>query len=165
MKLKQLAIAGTAALSLGALTTAAHAGGDKQAQRGVDQSQAQFGSQQGQMQAQAGHSSDVVKQVQQKLSAEGHNVGPADGILGPQTKEGIKAFQQSKGLQATGQLDQRTLAALGIEGGSAMGGTAGIGGTGATGGTGAMSGAEQRPGNAQGRTGDQSPSSSSNPRY
>lgn len=44
--------------------------------------------------------------------------------MGPQTKQGLKAFQQSKGIEVTGQLDQRTLAELGLES-TAVGATPG----------------------------------------
>ena len=57
--------------------------------------------------------------MEQKLSEAGHQV-QADGIMGPQTQAALKEFQEQKGLQASGQLDQQTLAALGVsEGGSA----------------------------------------------
>jgi peptidoglycan hydrolase-like protein with peptidoglycan-binding domain len=36
--------------------------------------------------------------------------------LGPKTQAAVKSFQQSKGLPASGQLDQRTLTALGVSG-------------------------------------------------
>ena len=58
-----------------------------------------------------------MKQAQQKLSAAGHDAGPADGIMGPKTQAALKEYQQSKNLQASGQLDQKTLAALGVSGG------------------------------------------------
>lgn len=70
-------------------------------------------------------SPEVVKQVQQKLSAEGQKV-TADGKMGPQTQAALKEYQQKNGLQASGQIDQETLAKLGIESGSsATGGTSG----------------------------------------
>jgi peptidoglycan hydrolase-like protein with peptidoglycan-binding domain len=55
-----------------------------------------------------------VKQAQEKLSAAGHDAGAADGKMGPKTQAALKEFQQSKGLQASGQLDQKTVAALGV---------------------------------------------------
>lgn len=87
--------------------------------RGASQqgSQQQSSSQQEGSQRQA-HSPDVVKQVQEKLSAEGHKV-TTDGKMGPQTQAALKEYQQQNGLQATGQIDQETLAKLGIESGSA----------------------------------------------
>src|SRR5262245_60272276 len=60
----------------------------------------------------AGEDHDTIKQAQEKLSAMGHDAGPADGIAGPKTQAAVKEFQQSKGLQASGQLDSQTLAAL-----------------------------------------------------
>ena len=48
----------------------------------------------------------------------------ADGIMGPQTQKALKDFQQQKGLDANGQLDQKTLSALGVSG-SAAGGASG----------------------------------------
>lgn len=69
--------------------------------------------------------SDVVKQAQQKLSDSGKDVGKVDGQMGPKTQAALKEFQQEKGLQASGQLDQETLAALDLDQGSsaASGGT------------------------------------------
>jgi peptidoglycan hydrolase-like protein with peptidoglycan-binding domain len=113
MKLTHLVVAGTAVLSLGAIATGAQARGD-QAQRGAQQGQAQ-----------AGHSAEVIKRVQEKLAAAGHDVGPADGIIGARTRQGLQAFQQAKGIEATGQLDQRTLAALGVDAAAATGATPG----------------------------------------
>ena len=38
--------------------------------------------------------------------------GKIDGVLGPQTKQALKEFQEKNGLQQTGSLDRRTLTAL-----------------------------------------------------
>ena len=57
---------------------------------------------------------DQVKQVQEALNQKGFKSGQADGKMGPETKDALQAFQQKQGLQATGQPDQQTLAALGI---------------------------------------------------
>jgi peptidoglycan hydrolase-like protein with peptidoglycan-binding domain len=56
-----------------------------------------------------------IKQVQQALDQKGFKAGPADGKLGPETEQAIKQFQQKQGLQQTGQLDEQTLSALGIQ--------------------------------------------------
>ena len=88
------------------------------AQSSQDQSsQSSQGSPSSQSEQQA-QSPEVVKQVQQKLSAEGHQLS-ADGQMGPKTQAALKEYQQKNGLQATGQIDQQTLAKLGIEAGSA----------------------------------------------
>lgn len=63
---------------------------------------------------QQSQSSDTVKQAQQKLSQAGYDVGSADGVMGPKTQDAIKQLQQDKQLNATGELDQETLAALGV---------------------------------------------------
>ncbi|MGH8742103.1 MAG: peptidoglycan-binding domain-containing protein, partial [Burkholderiales bacterium] len=74
-------------------------------------------------QQQASQGQEAVKQAQEKLSAAGHQVQP-DGIMGPKTQAALKEFQQSKGLDASGKLDQQTLAALGVsEGASASTGS------------------------------------------
>jgi peptidoglycan hydrolase-like protein with peptidoglycan-binding domain len=113
MKLTQLAVATAAAFSLSAI-----AAGDQkqqkqepQAQSGQSQSSQTQGSQQA---AASSQSPELVKQAQEKLSAAGHDAGPADGKLGAKTQAALKEFQQSKGLQASGQLDQKTVAALGV---------------------------------------------------
>ena len=49
--------------------------------------------------------------------------GPVDGMLGPKTQAAVKEFQQSKGIQASGKLDQKTLAALGVSESSASAST------------------------------------------
>lgn len=59
----------------------------------------------------------LVRKVQQELKAEGINPGPIDGIWGPKTSQAVQQFQQKRGLQASGQLDARTLSALGVAGG------------------------------------------------
>jgi hypothetical protein len=56
-----------------------------------------------------------VKEAQQALKTNGYDPGPVDGIMGPQTREAIKDFQNAKGLQATGTLDTQTAQSLGLE--------------------------------------------------
>jgi peptidoglycan hydrolase-like protein with peptidoglycan-binding domain len=73
--------------------------------------------------AAAGQSPELIKQVQTKLKEQGHDVGMADGVLGPKTQKGLKDFQTSKGIKATGQLDQQTLSALGVSEAAAGGAT------------------------------------------
>lgn len=57
----------------------------------------------------------TVALVQQTLRAEGYDPGPVNGRLGPQTVEAVKQAQKDRELEATGRLDRRTIAALGIE--------------------------------------------------
>lgn len=116
MRLSHILIAGAAAVSFSAI-----AAGEQKNQQPQAQSQ-----QSGQHSQQ---SQDTVKQVQEKLSAAGHEV-QADGIMGPKTQAALKEFQQKQGLQASGKLDQQTLAALGVsEGASASTGSSAAGGS------------------------------------
>ena len=110
-KLSYLLLASATAVSFSAIA----AGNQKRSQGQSDQAQAQ-GSQssQGSQSAQSSQSPDVVKQAQEKLSSAGMDSGPADGKLGPKTQAAVKEYQQSKGIQASGKLDQKTLAALGV---------------------------------------------------
>lgn len=80
---------------------------------GGQHSSSQGASQEIQAQAQ-GQNQELVKQAQEKLSAAGHDAGAPDGKAGPKTQAALKEFQQSRGLQASGQLDSQTLAALDI---------------------------------------------------
>jgi peptidoglycan hydrolase-like protein with peptidoglycan-binding domain len=56
---------------------------------------------------------DGVRQVQQALQKKGFDPGPIDGILGPQTKEAVRKFQDFFGIKASGEIDNQTLYALG----------------------------------------------------
>jgi Putative peptidoglycan binding domain len=63
-----------------------------------------------------------VKQAQEALKSKGHDPGPIDGKMGPQTRQALKAFQSSNNLKETGTLDADTAKKLGIDkGGSAAG--------------------------------------------
>ena len=55
---------------------------------------------------------DQVANLQQKLNDQGFNAGQVDGFWGPNTSAALKRYQARNGLQQTGQLDQRTTAAL-----------------------------------------------------
>jgi regulator of extracellular matrix RemA (YlzA/DUF370 family) len=57
-----------------------------------------------------------VRQVQQALDKNGFQVGRVDGRWGPKTSNAVKQFQQSKNIQAKGQLDQQTLSDLDLNG-------------------------------------------------
>ena len=58
--------------------------------------------------------STYVRSVQQALADRGYSTGQADGRWGPSTQEALRRFQSSRGMQATGQLDSKTVAALGV---------------------------------------------------
>jgi peptidoglycan hydrolase-like protein with peptidoglycan-binding domain len=71
----------------------------------------------GQQHSSAGASAEAatVRQAQERLMSQGFDPGAVDGRLGPQTEQGLKEFQASRGLEPSGQLDQQTIAALGLE--------------------------------------------------
>lgn len=54
----------------------------------------------------------TVRAVQQRLNELGYNAGPADGLMGRGTRAAIIAFQQDRGLAATGAADQALLLQL-----------------------------------------------------
>jgi Putative peptidoglycan binding domain len=62
-----------------------------------------------------------IKKAQEALKNKGHNPGSMDGVIGPQTRQAIRAFQNANGLKATGRLDTETADKLGIEKAGASG--------------------------------------------
>ena len=60
--------------------------------------------------------SDVVRRAQEALERAGYEIGVSDGQLGPRTVAAIRRFQTDRYLPLTGQLDDATVAALGISG-------------------------------------------------
>ena len=58
---------------------------------------------------------DIV-QVQQILIEKGYYHGRADGKMGRDTREALIAFQRKEGINATGEIDERTTTALGVSG-------------------------------------------------
>lgn len=58
--------------------------------------------------------SGVVQQVQLVLQQQGTYTGSVDGIWGPATQEALHSYQQSHGLNSSGQVDTATLASMKI---------------------------------------------------
>jgi hypothetical protein len=56
----------------------------------------------------------IVANVQSQLRNDGYYDGPIDGILGPQTRYALAAFQADHGLAVTSAVDEPTLATLGL---------------------------------------------------
>lgn len=56
----------------------------------------------------------VVINVQVQLQRDGYYFGSIDGILGPQTRQALAAFQADNGLAITSAIDERTIATLGL---------------------------------------------------
>src|SRR6185503_11418201 len=59
-------------------------------------------------------SDDTIRRAQQALERAGYEIGTPDGQMGQRTVAAIKRFQTDRYLSVTGQLDQTTLAALGV---------------------------------------------------
>ena len=55
-----------------------------------------------------------IKKVQKTLSDKGYYPAPVDGILGHQTREGIRQYQSAENLPVTGRLDAETAGKLGV---------------------------------------------------
>ena len=65
-----------------------------------------------QIAAQSGDRAEVER-VQNALKQMGHDPGPIDGVMGAPTRDALRAYQKKNGLDATGRLDDATLAKLG----------------------------------------------------
>jgi peptidoglycan hydrolase-like protein with peptidoglycan-binding domain len=55
-----------------------------------------------------------VMRLQEALNQKGYDVGQVDGVWGPNTEAALGKFQSEQGLQGQGQLDHKTLSALGL---------------------------------------------------
>lgn len=55
-----------------------------------------------------------IQQAQEKLRALGFEVGDAEDVLDPRTIKALRAFQRTRRLTVTGELDTATLRALGL---------------------------------------------------
>ena len=53
-----------------------------------------------------------VRELQRLLTDKGFDAGPADGVIGTQTKQALRDYQTSEGLAVTGQPDRETLRSL-----------------------------------------------------
>jgi TPR repeat protein len=58
---------------------------------------------------------DRIRQVQERLHTLGFKPGAIDGTIGPHTQKALRLFQKTKGLLATGELDEKTLDALEVQ--------------------------------------------------
>ena len=53
--------------------------------------------------------------MQRRLAELGYEPGPADGLMGPRTREAIRALQRDRGLPRSGRIDSATIEALGLK--------------------------------------------------
>ena len=63
---------------------------------------------------QSGPHAELISRVQEKLRALGFNAGPVNGDFGEKTQAALAQFQLSVPMPASGQLDEATLAHLGV---------------------------------------------------
>ncbi len=68
---------------------------------------------------QRGSSGSVVSQIQTKLKNWGYYSGAVDGVYGSGTEKAVRLFQQKNGLTVDGKVGSATLAAMGINPGTA----------------------------------------------
>jgi peptidoglycan hydrolase-like protein with peptidoglycan-binding domain len=100
---------------------------------------------------------EQIRQIQIALNEKGFNIGHPDGRLGPRTIRALTEFQRREGLEVSGRLDSRTVAALGVSNVSAgQGGAQGAGQSSTTG----QGGAAQQQAPAQRNQGARQPSTS-----
>jgi len=59
--------------------------------------------------------SGFITKVQEKLRELGFDGGPPNGDFGPKTQSALTQFQLSRNVPASGQLDDPTLAELGVQ--------------------------------------------------
>lgn len=105
MKMRHLVIAASAAL----ISSGVIAGGQQQSQSGETRS----GQAPSQTAPQAATDPSTIREAQERLRSEGYAATP----------QGLREFQQAKGIAPSGQLDQQTLAALGVGAPAASGGS------------------------------------------
>jgi hypothetical protein len=58
---------------------------------------------------------EQVRRMQERLDAAGFDPGPADGVVGPRTRAALRAYQEARGLDPTGEPNGPTLTELGVE--------------------------------------------------
>ncbi|MBK1723025.1 peptidoglycan-binding domain-containing protein [Thiocystis violacea] len=46
----------------------------------------------------------LVSLLQQQLSGLGFDPGPIDGLIGPRTRDAVRAFQEARGIPQTGRI-------------------------------------------------------------
>jgi photosystem II stability/assembly factor-like uncharacterized protein len=59
-------------------------------------------------------SNDTIRRAQEALERAGYEIGTPDGQMGPRTVAAVKRFQTDRYINVSGELDENTLAALGV---------------------------------------------------
>lgn len=65
-------------------------------------------------QAAAAYDGSLVAQVQTRLARAGLYRGAIDGVMGPETRRAIRAYQRSNGLRANGTISNSLIATMGL---------------------------------------------------
>ena len=60
----------------------------------------------------------IIVAAQERLALQNYYRGETDGVLSPETQKAIKRYQTTNGLRQTGQLDNDTLATMGLSNGT-----------------------------------------------
>lgn len=56
-----------------------------------------------------------IREIQRALNKKGFHAGNADGTWGEETRQAVRNFQKAQDIKQTGQLDERTVSALGVQ--------------------------------------------------
>ncbi|HZP85848.1 MAG TPA: peptidoglycan-binding domain-containing protein [Burkholderiales bacterium] len=112
MKFHHLLLASAISMAFGSVAIAQQSQSQDQSSQ---QQHSQNASQQHSMQSMQ-HDPKMVREIQQKLKQQGYDVREIDGKWGPKTEGALKQWQQAQGMTANGELDQQTMAALGLQG-------------------------------------------------
>jgi hypothetical protein len=62
----------------------------------------------------AAYDGSLVAQVQTRLARAGLYRGAVDGVMGPETRRAIRAYQRSNGLRADGTISRPLIATMGL---------------------------------------------------
>jgi localization factor PodJL len=54
----------------------------------------------------------LISKAQSMLNRQGFDAGPSDGVIGPKTRDAVKAYQRSRGLPQTGIIDRDLIEVL-----------------------------------------------------
>ncbi|MGE0487186.1 MAG: peptidoglycan-binding protein [Gammaproteobacteria bacterium] len=78
----------------------------------TDKSQVDMGDPAWKQSSQARELNHLVADVQGRLAARGYDPGPVDGVVGPKTRQAIRAYQADRGLPVDGQLSPTLVSSL-----------------------------------------------------
>lgn len=59
---------------------------------------------------------NIIMRMQLALKFDGYYSGPIDGVMGPTTREAVRAYKKAKSIPGDSVIDVETLNALGIQG-------------------------------------------------